>query len=229
MENMRKGGYESHWAPTRDVTGHDGGPLPADRCFFGAPPPEIGPVLTAHSTMSAGYVPLPRPVRYGAMILSAPVSFVAALLLVNAVGIEGFWWGAVLLIVPLLGFFIVRHFVGNKQECSYVGRDGIARFRTGMSGQVKPDLVVLFRDVARLEPEFVKHLRSGVYSYSSYTFRWVLRDGPARTIVGTHNSERGVVRDIGPAHEFTFCLAAAAAWERYQAHRAPGSKVGSKR
>jgi hypothetical protein len=229
MDNKRKGGYESHWVPTRDVTGHDGGQLPADLCFFEAPPPEIGPVLMAHSTMSAGYVPLPKPVRYGAVILSAPASFVVALLLLDAAGIGGFWWGAALLIAPLLGFFVAYLLVRNKQVCSYVGRDGVARFRTGISGQVKPDLVVLFKDVARLEPEFVKHLRSGVYSYSSYTFRWVLREGPARTVVGTHNSEREDIRDIGPAHEFTFCLAAAAAWEGYQAHRAPAAKVGSKR
>ena len=229
MDSEREGGYESRWAPTRDVTGHDGGPPPADRCFFEAPPPEIGAVLTAHSTMPAGYAPLPRPVRYAAVILSAPASFVAALLLVNAVGIGGFWWGAALLLAPLLGFFVVLYFVGNKHECSYVGRDGVARFRTGMSGRVKSDLVVIFKDVVRLEPEFVKHLRSGVYSYSSYTFRWVLRDGPTRAVVGTHNSERGEIRDIGPAHEFTFCLAAAAAWERYQTHRAPGPKAGNGR
>ncbi len=227
MDNEREDGYESRWAPTRDVTGHDGGPLPADLCFFEAPPPEIGPVLTAYSTMSAGHAPLPGPVRYGAVILSAAAGIGAALWLVNAIGIESwFWRGAALAIVATNGVLLALYFVGNKRECSYVGRNGVARFRTGLSGQPKPDPVVLFRDVASLEAESVKHLAAGkIYSYTSYTFRWVLRSGSARTVEGAHTSERGDIRDLGPAHEYTFCRAAAAAWERYQADRAPRPKA----
>lgn len=226
MDNEREGGHE-RWAPTRDVTGHDGGPLPADLCFFEAPPPEIGPVLTAYSTMSARRAPL---LRYGAVILSAAAGFGVALWLVDVVGIERWLWrGAALFFATLLSVFVAFLFVGNKRECSYVGRDGVARFRTGLGGHLKPDLVFLFRDIARLEAESVKNLYSGRYSFTTYTFRWLLHDGSARKVEGTHNSERGEVQDVGPAHVFTFCRAAAAAWERYQADRAPGPKVGSDR
>ncbi len=44
----------SVWTPPAGVTAHDGTPIPDDVDFFAEPPPEIGPVASAYSTLKVG-------------------------------------------------------------------------------------------------------------------------------------------------------------------------------
>jgi hypothetical protein len=145
------------WTPPPQLTSHSGQPLD-DRVFFQAPPPEIGRVVSAWSTLGIGETPAPRVslstflttlpgtlAVFPLIALGAIACFVIALV---SSGNAAFCLPIVLLlaVVTVLGGIAL---IGRvPAECSFVGSLGVARFTWGcLPG---PDAVLSFAQAAEL-------------------------------------------------------------------------------
>ena len=176
---------ESKWAPPPGVTDHEGNPLPPDREFAAAPPAEIGPVLTAWSTVSSAkavwptWLRLVRCLSVGGAVIAAAELFA--------------WWqwrgdageeprnivrGIALTVGPVVTLLTAW---GTRwlERCTYVGRDGAAEF-THTGGPVRGKLL-RFADVANLKAHLVDVYYNGFYSGSRVGYTWL--DAAGKTML----------------------------------------------
>jgi hypothetical protein len=204
------------------VVNHAGGPLPPDADFFVRPPAEIGPVTSASSTLRAGK----RPWSPGQRLLGAGVAGLAGLavgfLIVTACDVRSDFWQAVW---PLggggVGLGLVLLATGFKHTCTYVGREGVARFTcSGSRDHLTESAVFRFRDATELRTSQTLHYVNGVYQNTTFSFRWSDVGGrPRYEISGSHKSKAGTP---GPKSRYHFARAAEVAWTVYllgQVHR----------
>jgi len=192
---------------------HGGEPLPDDAKFFAPPPTSIGPVLSSFSTRRRGQKPWPIWAfvlvagAAGAFTLIAIVAFfvfqptrlVGMLIFVGA-----FFAGA----VPIT--FALKRFA---HTCTYVGRDGVARFRAwGRGGRVRRE-IFLFDDADELRVSVVDNYMNFAYSNTDYSYQW--RDNAGQLwfrIKGNHGGKDANPVSTDPFH---FARAAENAWTKY--------------
>jgi hypothetical protein len=198
-----------------EVRNHGGDPLPSDIDFFAPPPPEIGPVVTAYSTLRKHRQPMPGGARAGVAMLCGGLGLLLILLLVYAFGPRS---PAPYIVFPLfvgglaagISLLVTRF----KHTCSYVGREGVARFRcAGDRDQINRHQVFLFKDAAELRTRTVLHFVNGGYTGTEYTFTWTDVGGQTRFVWrGRHNSREGKPPSKHPYH---FGRSAEIAWSTY--------------
>ncbi len=203
----------SVWTPPAGVTAHDGAAIAEDVDFFAEPPPEIGPVASAYSTLKVGQGADRRWIR-------------AAIVLVLA-GLGGYLgWSVPSKEGPVVGLLfgggfgaaigLLIAFVGFKgHRCHFIGRDGIAVFKWRAAPIVPgPESMMLFRDALALRVELVDQYHNGIYSGTRYAFLWE-RQPPmaAFKFHGEHRKKNGPYPTKEP---FLFGLAAEQAWNAYQ-------------
>lgn len=159
----------------QSVPAHSGRPLPEDLEFFHAPPPEIGELLTAHSTLKRHTHPW---TTAGRIKLMAVVFVVLAALFWLGIRIadKHYELSLVFTICAVLFAFMSPFallLTKFQHLVTYVGRAGIARYtlqksRDGfMFGEVMP-----FADATDLRAQHVRHYRNGIYQNSSVGFNW---------------------------------------------------------
>src|SRR5262245_844352 len=109
------------------------GQPPPDADFFAPPPPEIGPVVRASTTLRVGVEPWSPTARLwlaGVLPLVLGMAAAAATTLIEF-GPFGRWWaiggclGTAVMIGALINLMVLQSF---SHHCRYVGRDGVARF-----------------------------------------------------------------------------------------------------
>lgn len=204
------------WVPGPDVKDYAGNPLPQDVDFFAPPPPELGTVERAYSTLRRAEQPLGRGARLAWSFAFVPFGGLAGLAVV--------WWfevGPALsilawLVVPsaLVGVF-AWYAMGFAHSCSYVGQHGVARFRCyGSRERLTAQEILLFRPDLRCEVSGAAYYRNGVYQSTSYRYSWKDADGgTVYTVEGTHRSETNTPpRD----NEYWYGSTAYAVWDRYR-------------
>jgi hypothetical protein len=189
--------------------------LPGDLEFFAPPPPEIGPVHSAFSTLRRGVRPRPAAFRAGLALLLAGAALLLTVLFVAAVRPREaahyvFWPGVAGLAAAGAAVF-ATHF---RHRCSYVGRDGITRFQcAGDTDCITLDEVFLFRDAAEVRTSQIRHYVNGAYTGTDYVFTWTDVAGQKRYVFrGRYRSSEGNPKASDPFH---FGRAAEMAWTGY--------------
>jgi hypothetical protein len=196
----------------RKLTNHGGGPLAAESDFFIDPPREIGPILSAHTTLTVGkkpWSPGARLIATGLAGLAGLASASAGVLLV-APRAE-FWYVGVPTVGSLLGAGVAFGRTRYAHTCSYVGRDGVAKFTcAGNRDRITGAEVFSFRDAAELRTGQTKRYVNGAYQGTDYFFTWTDVGGRKRyQIDGTYQKAKGTPPASDPYH---FGLAAEMAW-----------------
>jgi hypothetical protein len=194
------------------LTNHGGGPLSRDSDFFAEAPEEIGPVLSAHTTLMT----TTRPWSGGGRLVAAGLAGLFGLgigagIVLIFEPLAEFWhvfWPTLGTIVGLLIAFAATRF---SHTCTYVGRDGVARFNcAGNRNRITGAERFLFRDAAELRTGQTVRYHNGSYQGTDYTFIWTDVGGRKRYgINGTHKA----VRDLPPSTDpYHYGLASELAW-----------------
>lgn len=197
------------------VRNHAGEPLPPGLDFFVPPPEEIGPVVTATSTLQSGVRPRTpgnRAAITGGYFLigAAIILFFVGLGTPREIAHYVVWPTIVGSICGLSAFLVTRF----RHTCSYVGREGVARFRcAGERGNIVLGEVFLFRDAAELRTSQTRRYVNGAYQGTDYRFTWTDVTGRTRYVwKGTHKSQEGNPKPRDPFH---FGRSAEIAWTIY--------------
>ncbi len=195
-----------------EILNHGGTALAAKDDFFSTPPEEIGDVVSAHTSLRKDVQPMTPGTRLGGAIVAGVVGLVLGIVIALAIKNAFFQ-----IILPLslggLGLGIVLLATGFKHTCTYVGRDGVARFTCrGAREQVSGD-VFCFKDASELRTSQTRHYTNGVYQGTHYNFSWTDVGGRVRFVIGgQHRSEAGTP----PAKDqYHFATAAERAWTIY--------------
>jgi hypothetical protein len=196
---------------------HGEGALPRDADFFASAPEAVGPVRSASTTLRVGKEPLNPGVRLlvigavglGAMLLTAGVEFVCQMT-------DPFWMVALPVIVAAVAALITLGVTRFSHTCTYVGRDGVARFVcSGSRDRLTVSEVFLFREAVDLRTAQTHYYRNGAYQNTSFAYTWYDVGGRKRyAISGTHNSLNNTPP---PNHYFHYAKAAELAWTIYLA------------
>jgi hypothetical protein len=194
------------------LTNHGGGELPQDADFFVPPPAEIGELVSAYTNMRQRDEPWAPAARIAWAILGSAIGILLGVLIAILFRTRH---PAPLLILPLLlggiGLIIAVWATGFKRRCTYVGREGVARFICkGNRDNLATRHLFLFRDATELRTNQTRHYTNGAYQGTNYQFTWTDINGVPRFAVnGRHNSEKGT-----PAltHDYYFATSAEFAW-----------------
>jgi hypothetical protein len=211
--NDRGGGLFGEPAPIpEEWADHDGRPLPAEADFFFPPPECIGPILSAHTTMSARDRGFPPALRIFLAVAGGLAGIIVGGLIALSFGVQGgraFLWPAGLM---ALGIGLAAYFSGFSRACSYVGREGVARFTcSGGRELVGRAEVFCFDEAAELRTTLTS---------AAYTFEW--SDGAGRIRYRIRGKVASASGDPPPDDPYHYALAAERAWTRYLLERVPG-------
>lgn len=191
------------WAPPEDVPRHAGVPIEPDADFFADPPPEIGEVLSAESSLKTTKTPWRVSSR---IVLAGLVAWAGAMAL--QLFIPDWLWAALLFAVLAPVVWLAT---GFSHTCTYVGRLGVARFRCkGSRSRVRPPEVLRFEDATELRTSQTRHYHNGVYTGTSYAFVWSDAEGKKRfKLSGTYRGEKAPPKPKDPFH---FAVMSETAW-----------------
>jgi hypothetical protein len=179
------------------------------------PPSEIGPVVTAKSSLRTGVQPRPPAARAGMIMISAGLALIAVVLVVVAFKPRSL---APFILFPLLAALVVGGIVGFRtrfrHSCSYVGREGVARFIcSGDRDNLAVRDVFLFRDAAEVRTSQTRHYVNGGYTGTEYVYTWTDVAGRQRWVwKGRYHSQEGPPK---PEDPFYFGRSAESAWTGY--------------
>ncbi|HLK58327.1 MAG TPA: hypothetical protein VKU00_17300 [Chthonomonadaceae bacterium] len=210
---------KQEWRPQPDVTDHTGNRLPENRVFFVPPPLEIGHILSAYSSVVCGKMPNPigRRLAIGAVLAAIAIGIVRLNVRdFNLSFVEGM--EAMLIfggLAGLLGFLISN----RANFCSYVGEQGVARYKLKKDPeQTRQGKVFLFQNAAELRTAQIRNNFHGAYTSTSYDFSWSDAKGKQVFLLsGRYRSEKGTPK-AGDA--FYFVRASEAAWSTFVFERA---------
>ncbi|MGC4003225.1 MAG: hypothetical protein QM811_08855, partial [Pirellulales bacterium] len=161
--------------------------------FFAAPPPEIGELVSADTTLRTHKNPL----GWGTRIS------IGASLVVIIIGVA-FWIASgqrrpadrtafqVIGALIALGVFGIAIYVTRfKAVCSYVGKNGMARFTLHGSRESIPSTeLLLFNTVSELHSSQTRHFYNGVYTGTNYVYTWNDPNGVVRLkLSGTYRGK----------------------------------------
>lgn len=177
-----------------ELAGHSGDPLPHNADFFVMPPEEIGALSSAGTTLREGQKPMAPGLRAFVIIAATLAGLLIGVGIDLLAGLQpGFWYFAWPIGLSLIALAICWFSTTFEHTCTYVGREGAARFVcSGQRDHITTNEVFLFRDATELRTSQVRRYKNGVYQGTDYTYTWTDVGGRTRFVVGgTHNSEQG--------------------------------------
>lgn len=199
------------------ITDHADRELPDDIDFFAAPPPEVGTVSSAWSTLRQGVEPWSPALRglIGGigLLIGGGIGLMIGTFTEFALGVWALGLG-------LVGFLIGWFATGFKHTSTFVGDRGLARFvcRGGREGAVTAE-VFPFAEAAELRTSETRKYVNGAYQGTEYTWTWYDHDGRKRFVLnGTYQGEKTRPKPTDPFH---FALAAETAWSRHLLRQVP--------
>lgn len=206
---------ETRWAPPDGVLRHAGGPIEASSDFFVEPPPEIGELLSAETSLKVGA----KPWKIGARVAIAGLIAWGGYMAAQAVNFgnrpdDEFGIKVAIVIAALVGSLLAWYFTRFAHTCSFVGKQGIARIRCkGSRSRLSPPEVFLFEDAAELRTSQTRHYHNGIYTGTAYAFTWTNEEGrKAFKLSGTYRGENKPPKAKDPFH---FATMAEGAWSSY--------------
>jgi hypothetical protein len=212
----------SRWTPSSQNTTHSGAQIPHLADFFIPPPAEIGRVISADSNVSLDK-PHPSPILncLGIGIVTLFAAMLGDLLVLKTGGNNPtIGTGRVIVSIVFAVTAIVLSFklLVVFPRCSYVGEQGIADFQQMSNSiqKIKPT-IVLFKTVDSLLTRTTKNYYNGIYSGTSYEYKWGTSDRAIATLSGYFYSWN----DLPHAkHYWHFINAGEFAWTNYLWNRA---------
>ncbi len=209
------------WMPAPDVVDHYGRPLTSDLEFF-APPPEIGRVLTAFSTLKGGKShPTLLKASGGALGgFAGGFAFGFFVAWIKGGGSSmGIGVGVILGLI-VAGFVFVQ--AAQAGQCTYVGDRGIARcfYSIFNSGPPKTETLV-FENAAQLLAGQTDQYVNGGYTGTQFTSRWVDAGGKTLlTIQGSYDRKKMEKTGLPTSMLYQFIDRAEDVWLRLALERA---------
>ena len=199
-------------AASEPINNHGGAPQHPDADFFADPPPDIGPVLSANTTLRRSVEPWSTGGRTGLSVGVGSLGFLLGYFIVDAIDpFDSIWLVFWPLVCGVISGGIALVCTGFKHTCTYVGREGLARFTcTGNRDNVPGVEVFRFVDARELRTAQTRQHYHGVYAGTNYTYTWSDVNGRTRYLItGRHKSEEGTPPSTDP---FQFARAAESAW-----------------
>jgi hypothetical protein len=207
------------WTPPDGITNHGEKSLSDHDDFFAQPPPEIGDVMTAFTTLRTDKQPWTLGMRLAVGFFVGCILAVIGFFVGYAMSSQDVREGLPLMIglgvAGLgIGILIVMAATGFSHRCNYIAREGIAEFKcSGNRDNVSSSSIFPFSEAAELRTTQVRRYYNGIYQGTNYSFIWSDRKGRHRyTISGTHNSERG---QPAAKDNYHFASGAELAWSNY--------------
>jgi hypothetical protein len=203
-----------------DVTDHRGERRGPDYELFVPPPPEIGKIASAESTLKLGKTEHPLLNRVFLVLVPAVLSAGAVQWLARNESRDdqqAMFWVSIALAVAV--FVTIGYFTRFVHRCSYVGDDGVATFLLKGCRRATPKgQVLLFTQAAELRASQTRHFLNGVYTGTFYDYRW--SDAAGRRIFRLKGKYQGKDKPPKPLDAFHFASAADVAWSTHYLDRA---------
>jgi hypothetical protein len=203
------------WEPPEDLQAHAGTDIRHDADFFAPPPEEIGEITSASTTLTRSKAPMSPAIRAVAIAGSAFAGLVIGVGIDLVASVRSPIWMAVWpLVLAAAGGLTAWALTGFSHTCTYVGREGVARYDCkGSRDQVTETDLFEFRRATELRTTTVRRYTNGVYQGTDYTYTWTDVGGrKVQTITGTYSSEAGTPP---PLDLFHYASAAEMAWSVY--------------
>ena len=208
---------ESSWSPPSTVRLHNGEKIPVDSDFFQEPPPSIGEIVSAQSSLVTTKHPFSTMVRLmlvvgltGLVFYGCVIGFRIFVTNPNDADL-GYVFGAIAALVTLP---LVIYFTRFNHSCTYVGKLGIAEYKlSGNRDNTPKARVLLFEDCQDITTWQLRQYVNGVYSGTQYKNIW--RDdegGELFVLKGNFSSEKGTPKAISP---YWFAVAAEGHWNEF--------------
>jgi hypothetical protein len=196
----------SSWQPHPDTKSHSGSPPLANADFFMPPPPTIGELISADTTLSTSTAnPMPAPLRWTIVILASVVSLMVILL--------GFHNAFFAMVAAGVTGWLVWLCTRFHHTCSYVGNKGLISYDLMDSRSAMPkENLLLFADAHSLYTRTTRNYYNGVYTGTTYTYTWKKNSGNQHVITGSYRSEKTSPKDGDRWH---FANVAESVWSSY--------------
>lgn len=201
--------------PEGPVRNHGGELIRPDADFFIDPPPEIGKLISANTTLLRRMKPMDFGLRFLIACISALICALIGIGVVFLLQTRSLIWFVFWPIILGAAGYVVgvlaTHFV---HTCTYVGSEGIAQFVcAGNRTSLRTKKIFCFADATELRTSTTLHYTNGIYQYTAYSFTWSDVGGRKRHVFsGTHRNQNGVP----PASDiFHFGRSAEIAWTGY--------------
>lgn len=211
------------WSPSPEMTDHAGYTLSSDALedFFVVPPQEIGEVQTAFTSMNKTDKPIPQDRRNKNIVAFVAGGIVLATLL-NII-FSRHRLGIALDLCGGISFggtaaFIYWWKTRFWHKCSFVGRLGTALYSCrGDRTMLRKKEIFLFQNASELRTEQTRQYTNGVYTGTSFSFRWENSGKTVYHLGGGYHSEDGTPK---PEDDFNFARSAEIVWSNYLLEKA---------
>ena len=207
----------SSWSPPPAVRLHNGEKIPVDADFFLEPPPEIGEIVSAQSTLVTSKHPMSTLARLMLVVGLTGLVFYGFVFGFRTLGKNpvdaglGYVFGSV---AALVTFPLTIYMTRFKHTCTYVGKAGIAEFTLKGSRDNTPRArVLLFDNCTDVTTWQLRSYTHGIYAGTQYRNIWRDEDGrEVFTLKGNYNSEKGTPKGNSP---YWFAVAAEIHWNAF--------------
>ncbi len=211
----------SLWSPPPTVRLHHGEMIPVDADFFQEPPPEIGEIVTAQSTLVTSKHPLSTLVRLMLVVGLTGLMFYGLVIGMRAFMTNpqdadlGYVFGTIAALVTMP---LAIYFTRFSHLCTYVAKQGIAEFKlSGNRSNTPKPRVLLFEDCSDVTTWQLRSYTNGIYSGTQYRTIWRDDNGQEMfALKGTYRSEAGTPKAASP---YWFALAAEVSWNEFAFER----------
>ena len=215
------------WLPPPGVTGHAGEPIPPESNFFVPPPPEIGAVKSAHTSLKAGVKPKSQATRLKLVALWLGVGLVIGFLgrvllggLRRPEDLLSLSWvpvGAIFGVIFGFASWLMTRF---KHNCSFVGTEGSVEIACkGTPENITTVKPFFFKGVVAVSTSVIHVHKSKRYVHTAFCYSWYPADSERASyeISGRHYAEAG---NPPPGHPFNLARALENTWYAHLIPRA---------
>ncbi|MCA9080567.1 MAG: hypothetical protein KDA58_08405 [Planctomycetaceae bacterium] len=207
-------GFES-WKPPRELLTHADERIPPEMDFFAGPPTEIGELLSAYSTLTSDKQPMGATPRMVVALITALGLWAGTYFAMTSLAPDNAVVGNVLGgVIALIGLALVYYFTRFQHTCSFVGKEGLARYTLKGGREADPQEELFpFADAVDLFTGQTRHYYNGVYTGTQYFYRWENANGKkVYQLQGQFNSEQGTPKGKDPYH---FALSGEISWSNF--------------
>ena len=196
--------FDSVWSPPEDVLHHTGSPIKENVVFFAAPPPEIGKVRSADSTLTHP----PKSSLGKITLLVSGIGLFTAI--VMGVRLWSCWPFPIVLVITLAVLAWIASAISYR--CSFVGERGlaIAAIKQLRRSAPKEDNL-LFEDAIALYASQTSTYVNGRYTGTNHKYRWTRQGQPDFVIEGGHDKKGA----LASGHPLYAAQASESAWTQH--------------
>jgi hypothetical protein len=209
--------YLTGWRSSPKLTDHADKPIPPDWDFFVQPPPEIGQISSAYTSLLTSQNARNAASRWSiALGVAATIELIICFFFYNQTPPPPSLIGPLVMgFVPaMIGLLVVMWFTRFRKTCSYVGVQGVARYKlNGDRNSVPTGDLFVFPAATELRTRQIRRFVNGVYSGTSYNYTWTNANGQkVFNIAGQYHSKASTPK---PSDAYWFAVSADVAWSTY--------------